>query len=151
MHRVIENGLEDYLDGRADGAFESHLRDCSPCRAKVAQLEGVSALLIGFRTAEPPSPPLGFQARVLRSVVSEQKPGRVWDLFRIDPGFARKLAFGSLLGLAAFGGYLFTGVDDSMAQADHTPEAVMASHDSAGADQQQHLDGMLVTLATYHQ
>ena len=83
--------------------------------------------------------------------VAERKASSIWGVFTIDPGFARKLAFGSLLGLAAFGGYLFTATEDSMAQADHSPEAVMASHDTNSPDQQQHMDGMLLTLATYRQ
>ena len=150
MHRIIENGLEDYLDGRSDQAFDAHLGDCAECRKQVAEMREVSGMLGSLRTAVAMEPPLGFQARVLREVAG-QKAGSLWGVFRIDPGFARKLAFGSLLGLGVMGGYLFTGTADSMAQADHTPEAVMASHDAAAIDQQQHLNGMLVTLASYHQ
>ena len=150
MHPIIENGLEDYLDGQSSREFDAHLAACVPCQQQVSAVQRVSGMLTGLRSAQPPSPPLGFQARVMRNV-AERKASSIWGVFTIDPGFARKLAFGSLLGLAAFGGYLFTATEDSMAQADHSPEAVMASHDTNSPDQQQHMDGMLLTLATYRQ
>jgi len=150
MHSIIESGLEDYLDGRSNQQFETHLESCHSCKAEIAAIQQVSAALINFRSEAPPDPSLGFQSRVMRKV-AERDASSVWSVFRIDPGLARKLAFGSLLSLAALGGYLFTGTEDSMAKADRTPEAVMASHDTNSPNQQQHLDGMLLTLATYHQ
>jgi len=154
MHPIIENGLEEYLEGRANREFDTHLAACLSCREQVAAFQRVSGMVKGtlscLPSEAPAEPLLGFQARVMRNV-AQQKSGSVWGLFTIDPAFARKLAFGSLLSLAALGGYLFTGTEDSMEKADHTPEAVMASHDTNSPDQQQHLDGMLLTLATYHQ
>jgi hypothetical protein len=150
MHPIIENGLEDYLGGHPNREFEVHVAQCLSCQKEIAAIQRTSGMLSSFKSDAPPSPPLGFQTRVMRRV-ADQKASSIWGVFTMDPGFARKLAFGSLLSLAALGGYLFTATEDSMAQADHTPEAVMASHDASSPDQQQHLDGMFLTLATYHQ
>ncbi len=149
MHREIQIGLEDYLDGRADRSFQNHLAGCAGCREEVSRMQSVSGTLAGLKSSDVIEPSLGFHARVMRQVV-EKQGSSFWGALSLDPGFARKLAFGSLLGLATLGAYLFTGVEDPMALVDHTPEAVMASHDSS-VDQQQHLNGMLVTLANYHQ
>ncbi len=150
MHRAIENHLEEYLEGRSSREVDAHLEACAACREEVSAIARVSHVLTSFRSAQPPSPPLGFQARLMRGV-AERKTASVWGVFSVDPAFARKLAFGSLLSLAVLGSYLAVGIDDSMAKADHTPEAVLASHDISSPDQQQHRDGMLLTLATYHQ
>jgi anti-sigma factor RsiW len=149
MHPEVETGLEDYLSGSAGPEFESHLAQCASCREETRRIEQISSLLRPLRTDDAMEPPLGFGARVMQNV-REQESRSIWSVFRVDPDFARKLAFGSLLSLAILGSYLVTQPGDSAAQADHTPEAVIASHDvSAAADQ--HLDGMLFTLATYHQ
>jgi len=102
----------------------------------------------GFAGAEPPT---GFSSRLLREI-EERRSRSIWSVFTVDPGFIRKLAVASLLGLMAFGGYLATQPDDGALLARHTPEAVMASHDPAAApDDPQHMNGMLMTLATYRQ
>jgi hypothetical protein len=83
--------------------------------------------------------------------IQQQQSRSFWNVFRIDPSLVQKAAFASLLGLAVFVSYLATSPGDSMAAGDHTPEAVIASHDVSSADRQQHINGMLVTLANYRQ
>ena len=149
MHDVVEKGLEDHLAGVLNREFDSHLAQCSRCREEVEGMKQVSSLLASLRTDSEIAPPLGFSARLLHNI-DEQKTRSIWSVFTVDPGFIRKLAVASLLGLFAFGGYLATQQDDSLAH--HTPEAVMASHDPGAApDDPQHMNGMLMTLATYHQ
>ena len=151
MHDIIEKRLEDYLAGVVNREVDSHLAECSRCRQEVAGMEQVSGMLASLRSESEPAVPLGFSARVLRGLEARQSRS-IWSLFTIDPGFIRKLAMASLLGLAAFGSYLASQQDDTLALARHTPEAVMASHDPAAApDDPQHMNGMLMTLATYHQ
>ncbi len=150
MHRIIENGLEEYFEGRPSREFDVHLAQCEACRADVSAFQEVSGMLTGFRTGAPPEPSLGFSARVLRSVQEDRKRN-FWQVVSLDPGFTRKLALASLLGLAVLGGYLVTDPNDATIQTTHTPEAVMASHDVTSPDIRQHQNGMLMTLATYHQ
>ena len=149
MHDIIEKGLEDYLAGSRNREFVSHLADCQSCRKDVEGIQEVSSLLTLFRTEEHVEPSLGFEARLMRNI-REQRAHSFWNIFNVEPAFTRKIAFGALLSLAILGSYLATENGDSMAVADHTPEAVMANHDPSQSDDQR-LDGMLVTLATYHQ
>jgi hypothetical protein len=131
--------------------FDSHLAQCAPCREEVEGMKQVSSLLASLRADSELAPPLGFSSRLLKNI-EDRRSRSIWSLFTLDPGFIRKLAVASLLGLAAFGSYLATQPDDSLALARHTPEAVMASHDpTAAPDDPQHMNGMLMTLATYHE
>jgi anti-sigma factor RsiW len=151
MHRIVEQELENYLSGRVGRELASHLSSCEECRVEVAEMQTLSGLFGDLRAAEPVAVPLGFSNRVMLNV-KERKSKTFWGIFAVDPGFTRKLALASLLCLAACGGYLATQPVDSVAPSDHTPEAVMASHDAtAPSDDPQHMDGMLVTLASYHQ
>jgi len=151
MHRIVEEELEDYLTGRGGRELASHLSSCEECRAEVVEMQTLSGLFGNLRVAEPLGVPLGFSHRLMLNI-KERKSKSFWSNFAIDPGFTRKLALASLLCLAACGGYLATQPVDSVAPSDHTPEAVMASHDaSAASNDPQHMDGMLVTLASYHQ
>ncbi len=151
MHDLIERGLEDYLGGSASHEFEAHLASCGTCREEVLEIQELSGLLSGMMTvADPVEPRLGFSSRVLRNIQAQRKPS-FWNVLVVDPGFARNIVVASLLGIAVLGGYLASAPGDSAAQADHTPEAVLASHDVTSTNQQQHRNGMLFTLATYHQ
>lgn len=150
MHGVIEEGLEDYLRGSANREVLSHLANCEGCRKEVGQIEELSALFGALRNEIDIAPSLGFSQRVMRRV-QEDKGRSFWNVFSVDPGFARKIALASLLSLAALGSYLATAPADSSMVPGGAPEAVLASHDVNSPDVQQHQDGMLVTLATYHQ
>ena len=130
MHNIVEIGLEDHLSGAVNREFDSHLAQCAPCRREVEGMKQVSSLLSslradsgGFAGAEPPT---GFSSRLLREI-EERRSRSIWSVFTVDP-------------------------DDGALLARHTPEAVMASHDPAAApDDPQHMNGMLMTLATYRQ
>jgi hypothetical protein len=151
MHDVIERGVEDYLAGTASREFESHLAQCTRCREELDGIRHVSGLLSALRSEEAPEPPLGFAARLVGSI-ADQKRRSIWSAFAIESAFTRKIAFASLLSLAILGSYLASQSSDNMAPGDHTPEAVMASHDvSLPSDDPQKVDGMFLTLATYHQ
>ncbi len=149
MHDVTKRWLDDFIDGSPTPELEAHVAACSECRSVVQHTRALAEMLREFRPVSPMEVPLGFAPRVIRSI-GEQKSRSFWTVFSVYPAFATKLALGSLLSLAILGSYLATQSSDTVASADHTPEAVMGSHDFSDANSPQHLDGMLVTLATYH-
>jgi hypothetical protein len=161
MHDVIENGFEDYLTGNGSRDFHSHLSECVKCREAVGDMRRISGFIVALRveqtgalgTEQPQEPAvvpsLGFSSRVIRDI-REQKSRSFWNLLVMDSAFTRKVALGSLLGFAALASFLIASTD-SLAQDDKTPEAIITSHDVYSSNEQQHLDGMLVTLATYRQ
>ena len=69
-----------------------------------------------------------------------------WNLFSLEPGFGKRVAFASLLTLAALGSVLVSR------ETDYTPgpppmEAIMAVESSPGSHSDR--DRMLVTLTSY--
>lgn len=151
MHDAIQDGLEAYLSGSRNRAVESHLSECADCRREVGELQALSGYFGALRGPSEPSVPLGFEAR-LRRMIEAQKRRSLWTVFALNPGLTRKLALASLLGLLAFGSYLASQPADDSSQSAYAPEAVMARHSpDVPADSPQRTDGMLVTLANYHQ
>jgi anti-sigma factor RsiW len=153
MHRIIEDGLEDYLVGRNGRDFDVHLAQCPPCRLEVAEFESVSALFRELLTPASlldaslePSP--GFYAR-LSSGLEARKASSPWNLFSIDLAFGRRIAFASLMTLALVGGYLVSRESDISPEL-QGPEAIIAAHDvSTPHDVTVDRDRMMVTLASY--
>lgn len=149
MHDVIENELESYLSGTASGRFHAHLKECGDCRREVGAMQGLSGLFSELRSEDAPSPTPGFYV-LLKNSLEARRPS-FWDIFSIDPAFARRIAFSSLMMLAILGGFLVSR------EAQYTPvpagpEAILAhdtsaAHESGAADR----DRMLVTLASYQQ
>lgn len=153
MHRIIEEGLEDYLVGRTLREFATHLAQCSPCRAEVAEFQAVSLLFresLAFPEAQPdvavPSP--GFYAR-LSGELETRKAASPWNFFSLNAAFGRRVVFASLMTLAGVGGYLVSR-ESNVAPELQGPEAIMASHDvEAPHDATVERDRMMVTLASY--
>lgn len=155
MHRIVEEGLEDYLAGRNGREFDTHLAQCPPCRIEVAEFQSVSTLLRdSFASAmlaeTSPAPSSGFYARLL-SGLETRKAASPWNLFSLDFAFGRRVAFASLMTLALVGGYLISRESDISPEL-QGPEAIIASHDqsvphNAAVDR----DRMMVTLASYEQ
>jgi anti-sigma factor RsiW len=160
MHDVIINELENHLSGVGNRgisrSFYAHLDQCAACRADVAEIENVSALLHEMRS-EPgttPEPRPGFYNRVAVSIIDRQQK-EAWGLFSPGPLFFRRIAFASLLLLAGLGSFLVSRessfIDSVSGGGSGTDAAaIMAQHDptvahAEGSDR----DRMLVTLATY--
>jgi hypothetical protein len=155
MHEIVVDELERHLSGNASRAFYDHLDLCEPCRTEVARMDDLSALLRELRPAEGrdafdsvPEPSPYFYSRVTWKIV-ENQPRGVWGLFSPGTAFFRRVAFASLLLLAGLGSFLvsreasFSGTDAA---------AIMAQHDPAlSHTESSDRDGMLVTLATYHE
>jgi len=150
MHDEILNELEGYLSGDpVSGAFTRHLEVCQPCAHEVDEMEQISLSLRSFRIepAEAITPPLGFYAKVARTIETEQR-SPVWGLFAPDLQFFRKIAFASLMLLAVLGSYLVSRESDFAVQT--AEQATLTEHNSTvphdgPADRQR----ILVTLAAF--
>lgn len=149
MHRVIEDGLEDYLGGQVRRDFQAHLDQCVECRTEVQEFEELSGLFKELRVEEPVQPAPGFYFRVSQSIEAQRQPS-IWSIFSLDAAFGRRVAFGSLMTLAVVGSFLVSRETGFDMQNLNSPEAVMASHDvSVPHESSTDRDRMLVTLASY--
>jgi len=153
MHRIIEEGLEDYFAGKSARDFDMHLGRCSPCRAEVAEFQAVSSLFREQLAAEPvaaemvaPSP--NFYPRLVGQLEA-RKAASPWNFFSVNASFGRRVVFASLMTLAAVGGYLVSRESNVVPEL-QGPEAIMASHDvEAPHDAKVERDRMMITLASY--
>ena len=151
MHDEILNELEEYLSREpVSRAFTQHLEVCPPCAGELDEMEQFSGSLQSFRLneAESVQPPLGFYAKVARTIEAEQK-SPVWGIFAPDLQFFRKIAFASLMLLAVLGSYLVSRGSDysnpmDADQATLTEHNVSVPHE--GPADRQHI---LVTLAAF--
>src|SRR5690348_7338566 len=140
MHQVILDRLEDYLSGSPGSReFTAHLESCDQCRAEVREMQALSGAFLSLRAADELAPSPGFYARVAGRV-DAQRPRSAWGLFRLDPGFGKRVAFASLMTLAILGSYLITRETDYSAGPPN-PEVIMAQQ-SPGDNP----DMMLATL-----
>jgi anti-sigma factor RsiW len=153
MHAVVMESLEEYLSGALKPAalrdIEGHLSSCEMCRREVAGMQQVSQWFGAFKVEEElalaPAP--GFYARVMRQVGHRQAVPSFAGFFALDFAFGRRLAFASLLTLAALGGYLVSY--ESEYPTGLSPEAVMAQQDSPAYESAGARENMLATMTTY--
>ncbi len=151
MHAVVMESLEEYLSGTLKPAalrdIEAHLNGCETCRLEVAGMRQVSQWLGAFKVEEEFAPAPGFYARVMRHVGHRQAVPSFAGFFALDFAFGRRLAFASLLTLAALGGYLVSY--ESEYPTGLSPEAVMAQQDSPAYQSAGARENMLATMTTY--
>jgi anti-sigma factor RsiW len=151
MHQVVVESLEEYLSGTLNPAvlraFETHLSSCSDCREEVHGIEDVAQMFGCLRSTEPPEPAAGFCARVIERVGRGQPASVFARVFGLDLVLARRLAFASLLVLAALGGYLVT--HETIYPAEPSPEAILAQQEWPAFQTARAEDNMLVTLTAY--
>jgi hypothetical protein len=150
MHDEILNEFEEYLSGEpVSRSFTQHLEICPPCAREMSEMEQLSQSLQSLRIEEAAAitPPLGFYAKVARSIEVEQKVP-VWGIFAPDLQFFRKIAFAALMLLAVLGSYLVSRESGYATPA--TEQATLTEHDStvpheSPADRQH----IAVTLAAF--
>ncbi len=156
MHRSIKALLEEYLSGTVDAAsrreVESHLRECEVCRREVEVMRSQSAMLRLLKFAGEVGPAPGFYARVLQRIES-QRVTSIWELL-VEPVFARRVAYASLMLILLFSALLMTGREDRVTSGGYyqSPEAILAAEPVSpylGNDVNRDRDVMLVNLATY--
>ncbi len=158
MHRVIEDGLEDYLVGSAKPDFTAHLTACDSCRQEVAAVLETSSLFAALRADEVIAPPPFFAARVVTGVQAETERRRnaansgFWSLFSLDPTFEKRMVLASLLLLGVLGTYLVNqeqeysngpSIESVMATGE-LPAHSLPPNSSDG-------DRMLITLTAFEQ
>ena len=159
MHDIVIEELERHLSGNASRAFYAHLEICAVCRADVAEMDGVSLLMRELRPAAegqgldfldgPVEPGLGFYNRVSNRIIEHERK-EAWGLFAPGAAFFRRMAFASLLTLAALGGFLVTREAGFIDLTGSDAASIMAQHDPiADHTESSDRDRMLVTLATY--
>ena len=152
MHQKVQDGLEDLLAGTANPGMEAHLRECADCRNEVAAMKEMSDLFSSFRSPDPPAPAPGFYARVSQLIENQQPPPSLWAAF-LEPVFARRLAFASLLLLATLGTVLMSRETEEYS-AGPSPEMILAVEKDAPTWESgpaMDRDQMLITLASHKQ
>jgi len=148
MHDILVDELERHLSGGASQAFYDHLEACSECRARVAEMDGISRMVGELKSTAAPEPALGFYNRVAGRIIEDQRK-EAWGLFSPGAAFFRRIAFASLLLLAGLGSFLVTR-ESSAGGADAA--TIMAQRDANGVQNESaDRDRLLVTLATYRQ
>ena len=149
MHDIIQNGLEEYLDGWIRRDFQAHLDECAECRTEVLSFQELSGMLTVLRTSEPIEPPPGFFFRVSERIEAETKPS-FWSIFSLDAVFGRRVAFASVMTLAVVGAFLVSQEGNLTVPAPVTTDAIIASHDFLSPhDSASERDQMIVQLASY--
>lgn len=150
-HEIVIEELERHLGGNASSAFYKHLEICADCRAEVAAITEVSSAIHVFQpdveTVPVASP--AFYSRVA-SRINDTQQRQAWGLFSLGEVFFRRVAFASLMLLAALGSYLVT--QESSYSGQNAAE-IIAQHDTSSPahGEGQDRDYMLVTLASYQQ
>ena len=152
MHKIVIQDLEKYLEGRTTPAVREHLASCAGCRQEAETLADVSSAIRFLRPAEHDvmEPRGGFYGRVAMGIV-EQERASGWGMFGPGVAFFRKVAFASLLMLAALGGYLLTSqkefsVNDAVAIMAHNG---VDAGETNSAKPATHRDRILLTLADW--
>jgi hypothetical protein len=149
MHAVIQDGLEEYLDGRTRRDFQAHLDECAECRMEVLEFRELSGIFKEMREAEPIAIDPGFYFRLSENLEAQKRPS-FWNMFSLDGVFGRRVAFGSLMALTVMGGILISQETGEMGVQTTPPATIMASHDfSAPHEDGSDRDRMMVTLANY--
>ena len=135
-----------------DAAVESHLAACELCRRQLDAMRAQAAVIQSLRSAGDAELRPGFYGRLMDRIESERRPS-FWGAF-LEPGFARRIVFASLIFLVLFGGYLVSS-EQILPPQGSGPEFIMADGAQPavemGSDPQQDRDTILVTLTTYQE
>ena len=151
MHEVVRNELERHLSGKASKAFYMHVAKCEACRAEVAEMDELSAVLreLSPSLGEVPEPSLGFYTRVAATIREQQPRSPFARLFSPGQAFFQRVVFASLLLIAGLGSVL---INNEMNEDGLDATTIMAQYDGATSHASAaEPDRLLVTLAAYHQ
>ena len=154
MHQPKQGSLEGFLAGSLDPQamqeIHRHLSTCSECREWVEALRRQSEMLRTLRAPEDaPEVQAGFYARIVARIESQIRPS-IWSLF-LQPAFARRLLYSSLLLVVLMGSLILTTPRAQVVSAS-TPEGILSQEQyppAYGTDVDKGRDVVLVNLATY--
>lgn len=154
MHQPIENGLEDYLTGRAGTAsyqgFVAHVAVCVECAVEVGMMKQQAEWMHELRAPADAEPSPGFYARVMDRIEA-QSVKSFWGVF-LEPGFGGRLALACLV--------LFVLLSSAVWQADPSPVlhqsnpvSILAAEEmpaATGTDPSRDRTVVLTNLASYN-
>jgi anti-sigma factor RsiW len=159
MEPFLRDILEEYLAGHLTPSQKAQVEDYlvkHPAEVEeLEQFQQISFLLAELRLPQgkPVEPEAGFYARVLQCI-DAQREEPFW-MFFLRPVFVRRLAFASLMWLAAVGAYVVSFNDFSGDANRRMAEAVLTDRLATdyyrvrlGTDLQQNRDSMLAVVMT---
>jgi anti-sigma factor RsiW len=154
MHRPIQEGLEDYLSGKAKPeqreTVQLHLSGCAPCRVTVEQMEAQARLFVHLRAPAGMQPAPGFYARVLERIEA-QTTFSFWSFF-LEPSFGKRLVIASAALFLLLATVAVTS--ESKQEMAGNPVEIMAEREydpTPGIDVQQDRDVVLGNLASWRE
>lgn len=153
MHQPIEDGLEDYLTGKAGTAtyqgFVAHLAACAECAAEVGVMVQQAEWMRELRPPADVEPPAGFYARVMDRIEA-QAAKSFWSVF-LEPVFAQRLALACLALIVMLSSAAWQS-DPSPVLHEDNPVSILAAEDlpaATGADPIRDRTVVLTNFASY--
>ena len=151
MHRLTKERLEQVLSAperRLPADLEEHLAGCPECREQLSSFREHSRWLHSLRLSEELQPRLGFAARVMERIESQQRAS-MWSVF-FEPAFGRRLVLVTLALTLVLGSLVaFQEADDAFSTPPHALMAIEDHPPNLGLDPQRDRQTILVTLASY--
>ncbi|MCS7025211.1 MAG: hypothetical protein NZV14_10445 [Bryobacteraceae bacterium] len=123
MCPITRDGLEGYLAGKPDPRLQQHLAQCRECRETATQFLAVAEMVRSLRPAELLEPAPGFYGRVMDRIES-QRSSSIWSVF-LEPLFAKRLVYASVILTLFLGIMLFTSPKDEAVHLSSTPEHIL--------------------------
>ena len=153
MHQPIENGIEDYLTGRAGTEncrdFVAHLAVCVECAAEVGLMKQQAEWMRELRPPADAEPSAGFYARVMDRIEA-QSAKSFWGVF-LEPVFANRLALACLALFVVLSSAVWQ-TDPSPVLHESNPVSILASEEmpaATGADPSRDRTVVLTNFASY--
>ncbi len=153
MHQPVEDGLEDYLSGRAGSAnyrgLAAHLQVCVECAAEAGQMKQQAGWMRELRAPADAEPAAGFYARVMDRI--EVQSGKsFWGVF-LEPVFGKRLALACLALFVLLSSAVWQ-TNPSPVLHESNPVSLLASEvmpAATGADPSRDRAVVLTNLASY--
>ena len=153
MHQPIENGLEDYLTGRAGSenyrGVVAHLVVCVECAAEVGVMKQQAESMRELRAPADAEPSAGFYARVMDRVEA-QSARSFWGVF-LEPVFGKRLALACLALFVLLSSAVWQ-TDPSPVLHENNPVSLLAAAEmpaATGADPSRDRTVVLTNFASY--
>ncbi len=153
MHQPIENGLEDYLTGRAGTEsyreFVAHVAVCAECATEVGEMKQQADWIRELRPPADAEPSPGFYARVMDRIEA-QTAKSFWGVF-LEPVFANRLALACLALFVVLSSAVWQ-TNPSPVLNENNPVSILASEEMpavTGADPSRDRTVVLTNLASF--